>query len=228
VFSFGIGSGNGLWPKSSGAMGIFLVTLLLGLYEFKDKSPKFSSKLLSSVAFLISSLYIFSFYWLIMNPYRQAPLSEQTQKVNIASHGALKLAPNIAGDIQLFLESLKLSGFKRTDRLLNLTGLSNSHLQLLSQSKPPKMIFLFERSFPNAENVLRQNLSRDPGLKDKSYPWLILPIHDNQGLVSRSSIEKILTENGIIVSTCYKEIYGSKLGYSIWKPVCVSKREELK
>jgi hypothetical protein len=228
VSSFSFGSGNGVWPKSSGAMSIFMVSLLLCTYEFKLRNLVVGSKLFYLVLVIFSSLYIFAFSWMVNNPYRQALVFDQTKIVNIAKHGSIRLEPEIAKDIELFLKSLALNGMRRTDRLLNLTGLSNSHLLIFSQSAPPKTIFLMERSFPNAESVLRRNLSVDLELQKKNLalPWLVLPTTDIGAFVTRSQTEAILVENGIDIYACYREIYTSKLGYSIWHPVCLKRHEK--
>lgn len=222
VISYGFGSGNGLWPKSSGACGVFIVSFLLCAFELRNRTLISDRTLYYSLVFPICILYLLAFQWLVTNPYRQVTFSRQTMAVAVANFGSVRLEPRIAEDIQHFMESLNTAGYKETDRILNLTGLTNSHLLLFSKSQPPKMVFLMERTFPNAEHVLRENLSRDPQLSRRSLTsqWLILPENSDDSYLTRSQIEGIFAEIATDISLCYKKVYTSTLGYSLWQPIC--------
>lgn len=222
VVSYGFGSGNGLWPKSSGACGVFIVSFLLCAFELRNRTLLSDRTLYYSLVFPVCILYFLAFQWLVTNPYRQVTFSRQTTAVAVGDFGSVRLEPRIAEDIQHFMESLNTAGYKETDRILNLTGLTNSHLILFSKSKPPKMVFLMERTFPNAEYVLRENLSRDPWLSRSSLTsqWLILPENSDDSYLPRSQIEGIFAEIATDISLCYKKVYTSTLGYSLWRPIC--------
>lgn len=158
IFSYGFGSGMGVFGKTSdGAVFLFLATLVVLLFLSADKFGKTLTSITASGLVLAS---LFSLSASILDPYRAQSTMAQTERVSLVRGGDILLDPQRSEEVQVFMDMIAQVRRTGDETVIPLMWRWSSTLPVVSglPSYPTLMPTIF--GYEGSLGVLEKTLGR--------------------------------------------------------------------
>ncbi len=219
-FIFAFGTGNGPYRLAAMASGLFLVGAVAGCTMWQTEKMRIASSVCAFFFILLLAVAILRDSYAM--PYRNRPLVEQTEPVQVGPYNSfLSLDPKTARQLIDLREAANASGWKPKTPLLGVVWDWASTVPYFLGAKVPDCLMLTLFNYPTSVDIARYRINN--GLKQFDSPnaWILTSKPASLSDYQKLEISTVLQDLTSVSGRSFPQDYllaAQSGNLQLWKP----------